>query len=139
MGDLVTFGVMIRLNTYTKTLSISQVRRIVGLTILWAKKHIGDNNKPLSYTVTIKPIMKYPAYGVYDPDTYKIKISRLYCKNVKLLIQTTLHEYRHHLQDLSCYSEVLDELGYSLHPQEIESRGTELYYALCWKQIKDKI
>jgi hypothetical protein len=33
----------------------------------------------------------------------------------------------------------LDKVGYTNHPQEIEARGMESFYSVCWNDIKNKI
>jgi hypothetical protein len=33
----------------------------------------------------------------------------------------------------------LDKVGYTNHPQEIEARGMECLYSVCWNDIKNKI
>jgi hypothetical protein len=33
----------------------------------------------------------------------------------------------------------LSRVGYDKHPQELEARGMEKLYSVCWNEIKNKI
>ena len=60
--------------------------------------------------------------------------------NIRDLVDSVIHEYTHHRQDMSQYHEVLHKSGYSDHPLEIEADETaKKYRKECWHSIKHLI
>jgi hypothetical protein len=53
-----------------------------------------------------------------------------------MVVRTVLHEYTHYLHNLLLYHNVLSKVGYEKHPQELEARGMEKLYSVCWNEIK---
>lgn len=130
-----------KLKTKTKTLSTREIRKIVGETILWSKKTFGSKQKfkTLKFRVLTLPENYSPSYGKYNVTTNTIIIYKNVCSDVKDVVTTTLHEYKHFLQDLSSYQKKLEIYGYEKHPYEVDARDSELFYSDCWKNIKHRI
>lgn len=131
---------MIYLKTPTRDLSVYQIRRIVCETISWCETNIGRKKKKknkVKFHVRLKSPSYLEMFGQYKAESKSIILYRDNCKSVKDIIRTTLHEYRHHLQDLDLYNLYLFTVGYRRHPQEIEARATEKLYSECWGEIKD--
>lgn len=127
------------LNTPTSDMTSPQIRGVVGQTISWCEKNLGT--KPSRQgSLKFKVISgKIPAYGAYDYRNNTIFIYRNHTSDVKMVVRTVLHEYTHFLQNLRHYNLVLSRVGYTNHPQEVESFGTEKMYSNCWKNIKNKL
>ena len=66
-------------------------------------------------------------------------VYRNYSPTVKCVVRAVLHEYTHYLQNLRWYNNVLSKVGYDKHPQELEARGMEKLYSVCWNDIKQKL
>lgn len=124
------------LKTPTSELSTYILRKVVCETILWCETNIGKRGKRLSYSVLTLPDSCSPTYGQYDPENRTIRIYRNYCKTIRMVIRTTIHEYAHSLQDLRTYDKVLKKVGYNKHPLEVEARECESLYSDCFKEIK---
>lgn len=132
---------MTYLKTPTQELSTYQIRKIVGMTISWAKLNLGTKQKfrTLKYRVLTQNRPDKPYFGDYHHDRNTIRIYKDNCPTVKHVIMTTLHEYTHFLQNLRTYDKILKTVGYKLHPLEIEAVNSERYYSDCWADIKNNI
>jgi hypothetical protein len=134
-----------KMKTYLKTptsdLTVHQIRKIVCETIKWCEANVGTKHKSrtLKFCVRTLPQGYTPAYGCYDFNKNCIMVFRNYAPTVKMVVRSVLHEYTHFLQNLRWYNNVLDKVGYNNHPQEIEARGMECFYSVCWNDIKKKI
>lgn len=132
----------IYLKTKTETLTTPQIRKIVRECIKWCEKEIGvkpSRKGTFKYRVLTLPNGYTPAYGSYDYEKNSLNVYRNYAEDVKMVVRSVLHEYTHYMQNLRYYNNVLKKVGYDAHPQEIEARGMESFYSICWKQIKNKI
>jgi hypothetical protein len=127
------------LKTPTSTMSTSQIRRVVKETINWCQANLGTKRYGVEFSVRTLGEKYTPAYGMYDPRTKTILVFRNYSPTVKCVVRAVLHEYTHYLQNLRWYGNVLNKVGYDNHPQEIEARGMECFYSICWNEIKNKI
>ena len=129
----------ILLKTPTTDLSLSKMKKIASLTLLYCVTKKGTHKyKPLpKVSVVNNPNAKY--YGVYKCSTNTIVINRSVCTNIKLFIQTLLHEYTHYLQNMSTYTQIYKKVGYKNHPFEMEARESEKLYSEVFKQIKHLI
>lgn len=134
---------MVSLKTPISELKPKQVQQLVKLTIDWSIKYLGSriNKNPPRFIVTNQKAIRFKnkAYGRYYSSKHLICIYKNNICNVKQLIQITLHEYCHSLQDLSSYNNLLSELGYKNHPQEQEAIYFESFYPPCWNSIKRKL
>lgn len=117
-------------------MSTYELRKLVGLVLSWAKKHMGV--KTIKYRVLTQRNKCKIYYGEFRWDSNTLYVYRNNCPTIKTLITTVLHEYKHALQDLTGYDHVLEKVGYRKHPQEIEARQAERLYSACWKSIKKK-
>lgn len=132
---------MLYLKDRTDELTYYTIREVVGLTLQWACDNMGTKKKfkDLHYQVLTQGRPHNPYFGDYSVERNTIRIYRDNCPTVKEVIKTTIHEYTHFLQDLRGYSKLLDKVGYRNHPMEIEARGNEVLYSICWKHIKNKL
>ena len=129
------------LGIYTPTLFLDgdTIYNIVDHTERWCSKNLG-RRKRLTIHITKQSIWKSPCYGCYDSDNRTMYIYKNRCLNVEEIIKVILHEYTHHLQDLSQYEYLLEKYGYENHPLEIEAKSVaDKYYRTIWKLIKNKI
>lgn len=120
----------------TRDMTVYELRRLVGLILRWAGKHMGA--KKIKYRVLTQRTKCKIYYGEFRWDINTLYVYRNNCPTVKHIITTVLHEYRHAQQDLSGYHQVLEKVGYRKHPLEIEARQAERLYSACWKSIKKK-
>ena len=127
------------LKTPTAELSVYQIRTIVRETIMWCQNNLGTKSYKVDYSVRTLGKNYTPAYGCYDFNSRTIMVFRNYAPTVKMVVRSVLHEYTHYLQNLRWYNNVLAKVGYENHPQELEARGMENLYSVCWNEIKNKI
>lgn len=67
----------------------------------------------------------------------KISIYYNECVSVGKFVNTFIHEYTHHLQDLRGYNKVLSRVGYENHPLEIEANEVaDKYKQDCLEQFR---
>lgn len=129
----------LRVNTPTSKLDNKTLRKIVLMSTVWCQENMGVNNRrknPFKLSI-IKQVSGAPCYGMFDEVENKIYIFHNNCPNIKMLIQTVLHEYTHYLQPIrGSYMKLMDEYGYQDHPMEIEAREMEGYYLNVWNKIK---
>ena len=137
------FSYLCLMKTYLKTptsdMSITQIRRVVGETVAWCQNNLGTKRYGVHYCVRTLGKNYTPAYGCYDGSKRTIYVFRNYAPDVKMVVRSVLHEYTHYLQNLRWYNNVLNKVGYEKHPQELEARGMESLYSVCWNDIKNKI
>lgn len=127
------------LKTDTSTLTRTALRLIAKETIDYCISTLGVKRSLPIPTVSVVKRGRSRRYGQFDRVNNRIEIFYNTCGNVKILIQTIIHEYTHYLQDLRMYDILCVEYGYDKHPQEIEARKNERLYSPCWKQIKHKL
>jgi hypothetical protein len=120
-------------------MTTAQIRRVVGETITWCQKNLGTKSYMVDYSVRTLREGYTPAYGMYDSKVRTILVFRNHAPTVKCVVRAVLHEYAHYLQNLRWYNHVLSKVGYDNHPQEVEARGMENLYSICWNNIKNKI
>ena len=134
---------MIKLSTPTDTLNIKEIREIIKLSAKWCTENFGVNNrrhKPFTIQIR-KYAIKRDRYGEFDAMNNTITIYYGTCNNVKLIIQTLIHEYTHYMQPIrTAYVRLYKEHGYDNHPMEIEAREMEnMYYSKTFKYVKNNI
>jgi hypothetical protein len=129
----------ILLKTNTQELSLKKVKEIASLTLMYsiAKFGVHKYKKVPKVSIINKPDDKF--FGMFDCGTNKIVINRAYAVDVKLLIQTLLHEYTHYLQNMNTYIQLYKKVGYDKHPFEVDARNSEKLYTEAFKQIKQLI
>ena len=127
------------LKTPTSDMTVHQIRRVVCETIRWCETNLGTKRYGVKFCVRTLGNKYTPAYGMYDGQKRTIYVFRNYAPTVKMVVQSVLHEYTHYLQNLRWYNNVLSKVGYEEHPQEVEARGMESLYSVCWNEIKNKI
>ena len=127
------------LKTPTSELTVRQIRSIVCETIKWCETNLGTKSYKVGYSVRTRGVKSIPACGVYDYNSRTIMVFRNYSPTVKCVVRAVLHEYTHYLQNLRWYNNVLSKVGYNKHPQELEARGMEKLYSVCWNDIKQKL
>ena len=131
-----------KLHTKTKGLSVSQRRKVVGLTVEWMKENIGrkvSKERTFSYKVMKLGDRYTPAYGCYDMEINTMFVFHNFCPTVKSMIKCVLHEYTHYLQNLRYYHHKLEVYGYAGHPDEKQSRFMESLYEWVWEDISPLI
>ena len=140
MGDIQYLCLMkTYLKTPTSELTVRQIRSIVCETIKWCETNLGTKSYKVDYSVRTLRDGYTPAYGCYDGSRRTIMVFRNHAPDVKMVVRSVLHEYTHYLQNLRWYDNVLKKVGYDNHPQELEARGMENLYSVCWNDIKNKI
>lgn len=127
------------LKTNTSTLTRTALRLIAKETINYCISTLGVKTTLPVPTVSVIKRGRSRRYGQYDVTNNMIQIHYNVCGDVKLLIQTIIHEYTHYLQNLKKYDVLYKQYGYDRHPQEVEARKNEVLYSPCWKQIKNKL
>ena len=129
----------ILLKTNTQDLSLKKVKEIASLTLMYsiAKFGVHKYKKVPKVSVINNPDDKF--YGMFDCGTNRIVVNRAYAADVKLFIQTLLHEYTHYLQNMNTYIQLYKKVGYDNHPYEVEARNSEKLYTEAFKQIKQLI
>ncbi len=129
----------ILLKTDTRDLTLTKIKEVSKLILMYSigKFGVHDYKKVPTVSVINNPKLKY--YGMFDCGTNKIVVNRAYSHNVKLLVQTILHEYTHYLQNMTQYSSILKKVGYDNHPFEIDARNSEKLYTEVYKQLKQLI
>lgn len=128
----------------TILLTPREQKKIVRLTIQWCRESFGENHRRKNeFSVYVGPqpkrlLKKYGKYyGCYDCMENKLSVFPENNKNIKELIQTTIHEYTHYTQPIrSKYYKLEQQYGYTRNPFEVVARKNEELYKLCWKQIK---
>ena len=127
------------LKTPTSDMTTAQIRRVVGETIKWCQDNLGTKSYGVDFCVRTQRNRTSPTYGCYDGARRTIMLHRNNTPTVKMIVRTVLHEYTHYLQNLRWYYNVLSKVGYDKHPQELEARGMEKLYSVCWNDIKRKL
>lgn len=130
-----------KISLKAKGLTIDESYKICQLTIQWCQKFFDDphvkRRRPLVLAATI--CEGYDIYGWYCPINHWMIINLSHSTTIKLLIQTTIHEYVHSCQNLKEYASLTRKLGYDNNPLEVEARKNEKYYINCWRSIKQKL
>ena len=126
----------IYLKTNTTELTLFRLRKIATYVLLYCVGKMGTHKYKPVPKVSIINNADDKFYGVFECGKNTIVINRAYCSNVKLFIQTLLHEYTHYLQNMTTYIQLYKKVGYEKHPYEIESRNSEKLYSEAFKQLK---
>lgn len=132
---------MLYLKTKTDDMTTPAIRRVVCEAIKWCEANVGSRKKyrTLKYKVRTDSNVMDVSYGMYDPAINTITIHRNVCLDVKTVVRVVIHEYTHFLQNLKKYDKVLKKVGYRKHPLEVEARGMETLYSICWNDIKNNL
>lgn len=142
VGNCYLCGMKYYLKTRTEELTSKQIRNIVGEAVKWCEENIGtkvSRKRTFKYKVLTLPEVYTPSYGMYDYDKNILFVFRNYATDVKMVVRSVLHEYTHFMQNLRNYHVVLKKVGYDNHPLEVQARGMECFYSICWKAIKNKL
>lgn len=67
-------------------------------------------------------------YGEYCPEQERIFVYYNNCGTIQKFVDTFIHEYTHHTQNLNKYDRLLSKYGYDEHPLEVEARDTAKRY-----------
>ena len=132
----------LKVDTPTSELDNGTIRNIIILSTEWCQKNLGVNNdRENVFRLSMLEQVSGPrCYGMFDEEENKIYIFHNNCFNIKLLIQTVLHEYTHYMQPIrGSYNKLMNEYGYDNHPMEVEAREMEGYYLNVWNKIKFEI
>ena len=108
----------------------------------WCVANFGVNNrrhKPFTVSIRMQ-VSGSPRYGEFNHIENTMVIFHNNCENVKLIVQTVLHEYTHYMQPIrSKYMELHERFSYEDNPLEVQARTNERLYRNCWKKIKKNI
>lgn len=148
-GGLRYLSYLCKMKLRTKTIELTPLEHkfIVRETIKWCREFLGENNRRKSkFKVFVGPQPKREkkeignCYGHFDCLKNKLSVFPEHNKNVRELIQTTIHEYTHYTQPIrSKYYTYDEQYGYLRNPFEVVARKNEGLYKLCWKQLKKVI
>jgi hypothetical protein len=129
----------ILLKTDTRDLSLSKVKEVAKLTLMYSVAKFGVHKYKRVPTVSVINNPNNKFYGMFDCGTNRIVVNRAYAVNVKLMVQTILHEYTHYLQNMNTYIQLYKKVGYDNHPYEVDARNSEKLYGEAFKQIKQLV
>jgi hypothetical protein len=129
-----------RPKTTLDSMSLSEKRKIVELTIQWCRENLGVNNRrrsPFTFSVVNQRTVHLKYMGRFFTLKNKLVVYHNNNDNVKELIKTTIHEYTHYLQPLrKYYYGYTLKYGYNKNPFEVEARKNEKkYFKKCFKSI----
>lgn len=126
----------IYLKTKTTELTLFRLRKLATFVLLYCVAKKGTHKYKPVPRVSIVNRVDDKFYGLFDCTNNTILINRAYSTNVKLFIQTLLHEYTHYLQNMNTYIQLYKKVGYEKHPYELEARESEKLYSEAFKQLK---
>ena len=106
---------------YTTDLTNSERREIGEFCLDYCLHNIGLPKRKSIPKFSIVKGKESGTYGHYLSDEETIRVYYDECKSVGNLISTFIHEYTHHIQNLSKYDSILEKVGYRNHPMEIEA------------------
>lgn len=79
-------------------------------------------------------------YGEYCPEKEHIFIYYNNCGTIQKFVDTFIHEYTHHTQNLNKYDRLLSKYGYDEHPLEVEAREMgRRYRGHCLESYRKRI
>lgn len=67
-------------------------------------------------------------FGEYCSENERIFVYYNQCGTIQKFVDTFIHEYTHHTQNLNKYDKLLSKFGYDDHPLEVEARETARKY-----------
>lgn len=117
------------------------VELLIPLCIEWCSNNLGQGIKSLHIRLISENSKVNPDFlGQYDFKFRTIEIFPQACTSNLLLIETIIHEYVHHLQDLKLYQQCQNEMGYLRNPLEIEARKvSKVFRWKCLNYCHEKI
>jgi hypothetical protein len=127
---------MITFETKAQDLHTNTVRKYVSLALDWCEINLGYH--PFKrYRPHFSVHSKGPEFfmGRYIPWLDKIEIFKNEHETLEGIIKTAIHEYTHHTQNMFEYRILLNQVGYSSNPLEIEARENEKRWLECWRYI----
>jgi hypothetical protein len=134
MGNMMT---RIKYNSFASVtdLTIKERRDMAKFCLQYCINTFG---KPRKGIPTFSIINKMNGcYGEYDATIKHIIIYYVQCKTIGQFINTFIHEYTHHTQNLVSYDRILSKVGYDSHPQEIEAnRMGKLHKQSCLESFR---
>jgi hypothetical protein len=126
-----------KLYSKLENLNKKDIKKIVNLTLMWCIKKWGLNKKRKGLLCVEFGWEKKNYMGQYEYGENIISIYPKSIKNVRDLIDTTIHEFTHQRQSMSYYHTILKKSGYSEHPMEIEANDVAfLNRKKCWDDVK---
>jgi len=124
-----------RLNTRLKSKKKKDIANLVFLVSSWCNDNLSSKKHAPMIWVDWE---KSPIYGEYVIDDNEIVIYGKTNKNVRDLIDTTIHEWAHFLQDKKNLLKSLKKFDDDSNPNEIEAiELAEKWVKKCWKDIKN--
>ena len=119
----------LKYNTYSSVVSLSnKERKKLGKFCLnYCIENVGTHRSKGNPSVIIVN-KKKSYYGEYCNSSQKIYVYYSECETIGKFINTFIHEYTHHTQNLKSYNKILSKLGYNDHPMEIEANGMAQKY-----------
>jgi hypothetical protein len=131
----------IYLNSPIEKLGRKEAVRIGNMVFTWCKKNMGVNNRKqyeLTHYFTDWHDDKNVC-GEYDDSSNEVFIYYKNLKDVREMIATIIHEWKHTLQPLRTQYQKYKG-PYKGNPFEIEARRAEkLFLKPCWESIKNKV
>jgi hypothetical protein len=79
-------------------------------------------------------------YGEYCSERERIFVFYNNCGTIQKFVETFIHEYVHHTQNLTKYDKWLSKYGYDDHPLEVEAREVaKKYRGHCLESYRKRI
>ena len=135
---------MKKFNLYTpvKYQRRKRINKIIYLTIDWCINKWGINSEHEDILdidiVYQRDCTNSETRGAYNSEMNEIEIFVFNNNNVRMLIDTVIHEFIHQKQDMSNYHTLLKKNGYGNHPLEIEADEiAKKYRKECWYSIRN--
>lgn len=128
-----------KLSTPISELTTYELRKLIEYGVEYCKRNLGENKRHKSpISASLRNQVQDEYYGEYLPVCNTIVLYRKSLKDVKGLIHTLIHEYTHSLQPIKTkYHKILNEVGYSDHPHEIEAnKNGDQHYRGLWFSFK---
>lgn len=125
-----------RLNTPLNKISKTQIKRLSNKIFTWV---CSKYKHPANLQLKISSVSadRVDAYGWYMFIEKRIIINHNKIHNVKDLIETILHEFKHSQQDGYIYDKLLEKYGYVNNPYEKSAiRFAQQRIYKCWNEIK---
>ena len=107
--------------SFTTDLTSNERREIGQFCLDYCLKTIGLPKRKHVPKFSIVKGRTSGTYGIYNPENETIYVYYDECKSVGNLINTFIHEFTHHTQNLKNYDSLLQKVGYRNHPLEVEA------------------
>jgi hypothetical protein len=119
--------------SYSEDLTTAERRELGEFCLQYCINNIGlPKRKGLPKFSMIKGRSPHGYYGMYYSEKKTICVYYNECKSVGNMVDTFIHEYTHHIQNLRDYNKILEMVGYRKHPMEIEANeNAKLHRSKC--------